>query len=361
MFRAVLMLFFVGSSLAHASANGRPPQELDWRLRAAKAVEEHMHDHNVPGITVSIAQGNHKRWSRGFGLSDIENRVSAKPETMYQLASVSKSITAVAALQLYEDGYLDLNAPIQQYCPQFPPKETPITTWQLLLHTSGIRHYLETEHNNPIYYPDIVSTFPLFQDDPLISRPGEKFSYTSYGYNVLGCVIEGASGLSFVDYVEKNIFLPARMKNARRDSDRAIIPNRAQGYERQDDGTLLVAGIYDTSITIPGGGLMSTADDMVAFGEGLFSKTLLSDQTLQMAFKGYIDVPEANASVGPGWAVATYNDRKEFFCTGSNPKVSTILYMQPEEELVIAIMGNVTEENLRPLAQLLSDIILGLD
>lgn len=350
------ILFAVSFSILGCSLESKA-QLPDWRQQVPVVVSDYMKNHNVPGLTVGIHSNHGSDWVQGFGMSDIENQVSAKPETMYQLASVSKSITAVAALKLNQDGKLDFHVPIQTYCPQFPRKELPITTWQLMLHTSGIRHYNETEQYNAVHYPDIVSTFKRFKDDPLVSMPGEKFSYTSYGYNVLGCVIEGASGLSFMDYVTKNVFIPANMTHARQDSDRDIIANRSAGYERSNEG-LVVAGIYDTSITIPGGGIMSTAGDLLHFGQALFAKKLLSEQSLAVAFKGYLEVPEANAAIGPGWGVTTYNGREIFVSTGSNPKVSTILFMIPSANLVISILGNVSEENFFPLAKQISDLVL---
>jgi CubicO group peptidase (beta-lactamase class C family) len=133
-------------------------QASDWRAAAAAAVTAAMRELGVPGMTVSLARTEDTSWTQGFGLADIENGVAATPETMYRLASVSKSITAIAALQLHEAGKLDLQAEIQTYCPQFPRKDVPITAWELLLHTSGIRHYNDSEEYNAVHYPDIVST-----------------------------------------------------------------------------------------------------------------------------------------------------------------------------------------------------------
>lgn len=345
----VVFLSVVTLSTAYAA-----PQKIigrAWSTDVAKTVNEYIRQNHILGATVSISMGSDQNWSEGFGSSDIENTVPARADTMYPLASVSKSITAVAALQLVSAGKIDLHAPIQQYCPQFPVKDAPITTWHLLLHTSGIRHKNAQEDANAIHFSNIVSTFRLFQDDALVARPGVKFSYTSFGYNVLGCVIEGASGLSFVNYLKKNVFEPTGMTLARQDSDQEIIFNRARGYSKREDGTLVNAGIYDTSITVPGGGLMSSADDLTAFARALFANTLLSKDMLDLAFRGYVAIPGTDASMSAGWAVMQYEARTEVFSTGSNPKVSSLLYLVPSEKLAVAILGNMPEKNFLPLAR----------
>src|SRR5712675_787173 len=96
---------------------------------------------SVPGVSVAVVQNGQPVWSAGFDMSDLEDSVPATSSTLYRLVSISKSITAVAVLQLYERGNLDLDAPVQKYCPAFPQKDSPITSRHLLAHLSGIRHY----------------------------------------------------------------------------------------------------------------------------------------------------------------------------------------------------------------------------
>ncbi len=155
-------------------------------------------------------------YEQGYGLADVENQVPATPESIYRLASISKMFTAVAAMQLVEQGKLDLAAPIQEYVPSFPQKDQGAVTAELLLkHQSGIRHYQGDEVRSVVFYSRVGDALVIFQDDPLLFPPGEKFSYTTYGYNLLGTAIEGASGEDYVAYVTKHILEPCGIETMR--------------------------------------------------------------------------------------------------------------------------------------------------
>src|SRR6266446_5369500 len=188
----------------------------------------------IPGLSVAVVSDNQLRWQRGYGMADLENSVPAKAATVYRIASVAKPITAVAVMQLVERGKLDLDAPIQKYVPTFPGKPWPITTRQLLGHLSGIRNYKQNEfpnqYDNTRLYSSLTEALSIFKDDPLDFEPGTKYSYTTYGYTLLGTVIEGASGMSYVDYMRENVFKPAKMSHTQADNVFDIIPNRARGY-----------------------------------------------------------------------------------------------------------------------------------
>jgi CubicO group peptidase (beta-lactamase class C family) len=133
---ALLVLIF--SVHATAQENAFSPEK---RAQIEKAVSAFMTANSIPGISVAIVQNGQPVWSSGFGMSDLEDSAPATSSTLYRLGSISKPITAVAILQLYERGKLDLDAPVQKYCPAFPQKDSLITSRQLLAHLGGIRHY----------------------------------------------------------------------------------------------------------------------------------------------------------------------------------------------------------------------------
>ena len=119
----------------------------DAKLPATKrtllqnTISKFMAANSVPGISAAVVVNGEEVWSEGFGMADLENSVPVTPQTLFRLASISKPITATAAMQLWEQGKLDIEAPIQKYCPAFPQKESPISTRQLMSHLGGIRHY----------------------------------------------------------------------------------------------------------------------------------------------------------------------------------------------------------------------------
>src|SRR5271169_4189373 len=119
------------------------------RTQIEAAVSKFMASTHVPGISVAVIENGEYEWASGFGFADLENNAPASEHTLFRLASISKSLTATAAMQLWERGQLDLDAPVQKYCPSFPQKPSPITTRQVMGHLGGIRHYKSDSQDDP--------------------------------------------------------------------------------------------------------------------------------------------------------------------------------------------------------------------
>ena len=165
----------------------------------AKAVTEQQ----IPAISVAIALNGQIQYQRAVGKADLENNVSATPETLFRTGSIAKPMTAVAAMRLFEAGKLDLDAPIQKYCPAFPLKPWTITAREVLGHISGIRHYKEGEMDNTHHYPKLSDGFAIFANDPLLFEPETNYQYSIYGFSVLGCALEGAAGRSYPEIMQQ--------------------------------------------------------------------------------------------------------------------------------------------------------------
>ena len=129
------------------------------QAKIESTISEFMAASKAPGISAAVVQNGALVWSAGFGMADLENSVPATSQTLYRLGSVSKSITATAAMELWEQGKLDLDSPVQRYCPAFPQKPWPITTRELLGHLGGIRYY---------HVPEIP--YSKSQSDPEVSN-----------------------------------------------------------------------------------------------------------------------------------------------------------------------------------------------
>lgn len=188
--------------LAIAFAGGSSAQTLSREkiLAIEKLISSKMSKESIPGLSMAIAKDGKIIWSNGYGTADLENFVPAKATTAYRSASVGKPITAIAVMQLAEKQKLDLDAPVWKYCTAFPPKKWILTSRHLLAHTGGIRHYGGTNAEAELYstkhYSSVVESLSVFKNDPLEFEPGTDYLYSSYGYNTLGCVIEGASGMN---------------------------------------------------------------------------------------------------------------------------------------------------------------------
>jgi serine beta-lactamase-like protein LACTB, mitochondrial len=297
---------------------------------------------NAPGLSVAIVTDYRLLWSHGLGLADLEQQVPATAATVYRIASISKAITAIAVMQLAEHGKLDLDQPIQRYCPAFPQKPWPITSRQLLAHLGGIRGYRnDEEFFSTRHYQSVVESLSLFKDDPLLYEPGTQFSYTTYGYNVLGCIVEGASGMRYVDYVREHIFQPAGMRQTRPDDVFTIIPNRARAYRKTTSGEIHNAPLADTSNKIPGGGFCGTVEDLAKFAIALQRGNLTTKVTLEHMFTSQKTRDGQDVHFGLGWAVERRNGQQEVWHLGGAQGVSNILYMQPEQGLAVTLLVNI--------------------
>lgn len=339
-FFRILFVLLALVSVAAAQNSAALPQEKVRKIEAA--ISSLMAKENIPGMSVAVVVDKRLAWSNGYGLADLENFVPAKATTNYRLASISKTITAAAALQLVERGKLDLDAPVQKYCSVYPQKQWTVTTRQLLGHLGGVRHYLPKDFpENTRHFDKISDGLTFFKDDPLIHEPGSKYQYSSYGYNLIGCVIEGASRQTFLDFVRDNVFKPASMTTIREDDVRAIVANRAQGYQKTRTGELQNSDLADTSYKIPGGGFTSTVEDLARFAIALQTGKLLKPETLTQAWTKQKLKDGKETTYGLGFSVSEHKGLKEVGHGGNQARVTTYLLMMPERGFAVALMMNL--------------------
>jgi CubicO group peptidase (beta-lactamase class C family) len=249
-------------------------------------------------------------------------------------------------MKLVEAGKLDLDAPIQKYCSAFPKKPWPITTRELLSHQSGIRDYRnEAETVNTRHYGTIQEALPQFANDPLEFDPGTKMQYSSYGYIVLGCVIEGASRASYDQYMREAIFEPAQMPATRLDDVFAIIPHRARGYKISASGELQNAAFVDVSNKPPGSGINSSARDMGDFVANLYSAKLISQRTLAQMLNPTSTRDGKPTIYGLGFflggPIGTHRGLREAGHGGDQQGLSSVLYLLPEKQFGVVILSNL--------------------
>ena len=346
--RITLALF----SLCLAPALGA--QALDDQLlgKVQEVIRAEMGQQGIVGLSAAIGVDGKVAWTKGFGLADMENDVPATEHTVYRLASISKPVTATAVMQLVEQGKIDLDAPVGKYVSIWPKKRWPVTVRQVLCHQGGIRHYAAKDvRNNTKAYATATASLEYFADDPLIHRPGSKYSYSSYGYNLLGAVVEGASGMSFVNYLEKNVFSKAGTEAMQDDSHARVIKHRAQGYRRTGGGASGEAGAYrnsmlvDVSYKVGGGGLCSTAADLVRFAQAVHAGQLIEARTRDMMWKPQKTRSGDPTTYGFGWQISTRDGRRTIGHSGSQARVRTHLLLLPAERVVVSVMSNTEGSN----------------
>ena len=237
----------------------------------------------APGLSLSVAAGGKIVWSVSCGYADLKSRRPVVAQTRFRIGSVSKALTATALAHYAEIGRVDLDAPVDRYV-AFPSHDGAITLRRLAGHLAGIRHYeSRAEVVNRRHFASVGETLALFAGDPLVAEPGTRFSYSSYGYDVIGAALERAGGRDFRSLMRATVLAPARMGETTLAS--APAKSRTTFYEAKDGGGVRIAPPIDLSDRLPAGGFLSTADDLARFGVALTDGTLVSKETAAMMFR----------------------------------------------------------------------------
>ncbi len=356
----VIILWFAITS-HHVGAVGSSLSSYAGELEAfEKFVSEQMETQKIPGLSIGFVKDDFI-WTKGFGYADLENMVPAKPESSYRLASVTKTITAIAVLQLAEKGKIDLKAEVQTYVPYFPKKKWPVTVRRLLGHLGGISHYKNYDVEGHIkVYKNTEKALAIFQGFDLVAEPGTRYNYSSYGYNLLGAVIEGASGQSYGDYIKEHIFDPLGMKDSRIDDPVELIPNRVRGY-RIIDGEIKNSEYVDISSRFAAGGTRSTVVDLLKYAQGIFSGQLLKEETWRQMFTSMVLRNQHLTGYGMGWNVRPVRGHYAVRHSGSQPETRTYLLLFPKEKFAVAIGCNRERADLVPFTRRLIQLLLDED
>jgi serine beta-lactamase-like protein LACTB len=351
--RPLRLLLLVALLSLPASAVAKPRTALPAaKARAIVAlVDAFLAQTHAPGGTVAVRVNGTMVWARGFGLSDVEDSAPAAVDGAYRTASIGKAMTATLAMMLAGEGRLDLDAPVQRYCPRFPEKKWPVLVRHLVSHTSGIREPDDAgELYNTRHYDRPSDAVALFANDPLRFEPGTDFGYTTWGYVLLGCVIEGAAGSDFATLMQARIFTPAGMSRTRIDDPRAVIPGRARGYILEQ-GQLRVARWTDMSHKLAAGGWITTAPDLLRFMDAWMEGRFLPDATRARMLTPYrLNDRSTVDNYGMGWFVDEHRGMRVAFHGGGTPGISAIAFMVPEKRLAIAGFFNL--ENIPAKARI---------
>ncbi len=315
-----------------------------------------MQQYGAPGITAAIAVDGDIFWAEGFGYADVEQKTPIWPATKMRIASVSKSLTSATVGLLVEEGKLDLDAPVQQYVPEFPEKRWTITTRQLAGHLAGIRHYRGKEFLSKKHYNSVIEALEVFKDDSLLFEPGTRFHYSSYGWNLISAIVERASGMNFLQFMRTRVFEPLGMHETVAEHVDSLIWHRSRFYVYRD--SLLVNAPYvDNSVKWAGGGFLSTASDLVRFGSGLLAGKLLKPETLQLLFTSQHTKSGEETHYGIGWRVGERLGRTFVWHTGGAVGGSSVLVLLPEAQVVVALITNLQGVRLAPLGFRLADMV----
>ena len=294
----------------------------------------------APGLAIAVAVRGRVVWSEICGYADRRARTPVTGATQFRVGSVSKTLTAAAAARLFQEGKLDLDAPIQRYVPSFPEKAYPITSRGLLTHTAGIRHYQGNEALSTSHYSSVTDALRIFADDPLLFRPGTQYSYSSYAFNLVGAAIEAIGREPFGAAVKQEVLAPLAMKRTMLDDGR-----RRRGwaalYEVTPGRRAVRAPHVDLSNRWPSGGFRSSAEDLARFGSRLGDVTFLLKSTQDEFFTEQTLANGRGTHYGLGFEVGRAPFGRVIGHTGNVVGGTAFLLAQPDAGVAIAMATNI--------------------
>ncbi|MFZ0639259.1 MAG: serine hydrolase domain-containing protein [Candidatus Acidiferrales bacterium] len=310
----------------------------------AHAIGNELLARGIPGLAVAVAVDGHLVYAEGFGYADLEERVPAWPTTKFRIGSISKTLTAAALMQLVEQGKVDLDAPVQKYVPSFPDKGAKITPRLLAGHLAGIRHYKGDEFLIANHYDSVLEGLKIFENDPLVAPPGTKFSYSSYGFDLLSAVIESASGENFLDYMQAHVVTALGLIDTTPDENRPLIEQRSRFYEREKDGPTENAPYVDNSYKWAGGGFLSTPEDLVRFGSALLRPGFLTENSLHQLFTSQKTNSGQETGYGIGWFIhRSQTGQRIYEHSGGSVGGTSQLIIYPDSRVVVALTTNLSD------------------
>jgi CubicO group peptidase (beta-lactamase class C family) len=258
-----------------------------------------------------------------------------------------------------QEGKLSLDDEVQKYVPYFPRKRWPVTIRHLLGHLSGISHYRNyDEEGHFTKHFTTEESIGVFKDWRLESEPGTRYNYTTYGFNLLGAVIEGASGKPYAEYMRENVWMPLGMNNTTMDITDNIITNRANGY-RRIDGEVKNCEFVDISSRFAGGGIRSTAVDLINLSKGLDEGKVLSMENQMLMYISMATKKGRVTEYGMGWSIDFIQGFWNVSHGGGQQGTSTHLLRFPGEKFAVAVTCNEEGQNTSRYSHLISGLILG--
>lgn len=310
-------------------------------------VQQAMKDRNIPGLSVAVMQRDKVLFSKGMGYANLEHQVPVTTTSIFQIASITKVFTAIATLNLYEQGKIQLDNSIGVYLPYLPERWHTITIRQLLNHTSGIKSFTSYEKipcdpglNSRDYQKgDVLKEVACL---PLEFEPGESWAYGDTGYYILGLLIEKVSEQSYEEFLLNTIFIPLGMKQTRLINYRDIITSRVNGYAFEN-GKFYNARTFDVD-EFSNGGIVSNVEDMIKMHIGLTTEKLLNKTTLAlMCSKTQLKNGEM-INYGLGIGLTSFKNQKRYGHNGGGGLgFSTSLTHFPEKNLTIVVLSNADQ------------------
>ncbi len=323
------------------------------RLGLADQVDDYikllMQEHRIPGASLEILQSNQVVKRAVYGLANLELQVPVKPETVFEIGSLSKQFTAACILLLAQDGRLSVDDKISRFLENTPQSWQNITVRHLLTHTSGIKSYTGLdgfELRRHLTQEQFIRTIGAY---PLEFQPGSAWKYCNTGYNLLGFIIENISGKDYWEFLSQRILGPLAMNATTNRLPSLIIANRAAGYEQTNH--VWINRDYDLTDVFSAGAILSTAGDLEKWNASLDAGTLLNERTRELMWTPAKLPDGTNTKYGFGWRIDQVQGHRNIGHGGSTSGFSASLQRFPDDHLAVILLTNTDEQIASTLAK----------
>lgn len=310
-------------------------------------VKMFMAERHIPGAAVAVVKNGRVVRMKGYGVASLEFGVPVTTETVFEIGSVSKQMTAAGIMLLVQDGKVNLDERISKYLPNTPEAWKDVTVRHLLTHTSGIKSYTGLDGFDLSQRMSMADFIRKLSPHPLEFIPGEKNIYSNSGFNLLAYIIETQSGKRYFDFMRERIFIPLGMtKTADRDPQ-FVIPLRANGYEWRDnrhngrDGNL--------TDLMGAGSIVSTINDMTKWEAALRGDKFLSAESKKMIWTQFTFNNGKLSPYGFGWRISDVREHKLIGHTGQTAGFGAAIFRYVDDDVTVIVLTNLGETGMGSL------------
>ena len=324
---------------------------------------------DLPGFSVGVVQDQELIWSKGYGYADVTNKIPATDRTLYRVASITKTFTATAVMQLVEQGKLSLEDPAAKHLAWFTPKDAdpaqPIRVWHLLSHTAGLVREPPGTDWDELRYSDEAAIKASTPETPLSLPTQTRLKYSNYGFTVAGELVTQVSGVPYARYLRERILQPLGMTNSLLLEGTETIPGLAVPYGRRLSGQARgVEAQLNKRGVLSAGGLVSSVRDLAKWASLQFNEAddfrgpVLTGRSLREMHRPRFLVADWSQGWGIGWRLTRSEKRAQIDHGGSLPGYKSMLLLDPATKVAVILLFNA-DDGPRALATGVLKIIVG--
>ena len=317
--------------------------------RVDRYIQSQMKEHRIPGVALKIVREGKVIKTAAYGRANVELNVPTRPETVFEIGSVTKQFTAVGVLMLAQEGKLSVDDRISKHLKDTPAAWTQVTIRHLLTHTSGIKSYTGLDGFQLWRHLTQAQFIEKIGKEPMEFTPGSSWKYCNTGYNLLGHIIENVSGKNYWDFMSERIFQPLGMNTTTNRLPSLVIPNRASGYEQTNK--VWINRDCDLTEVFAAGAIASTVRDLAKWNAALDGEGLLTSASKEQMWTPVKLNDGTSKKYGFGWNVDAVEGHKNIGHGGSTSGFSASIQRFPDDGVAVIMLTNTDEQIATTMAK----------